>query len=157
MSWYNWWGSSSATDIQTQLQQKVQFLSSGFFQPTSGSTSNTINSNSGVILNPEQLILGQFLNRTGDVPGPIYDITSSASDLVSFLIKLVDPFPISEGFAWNVAYYNNTGQSISLVGGNGVTIGTPITLLPSHISTLRFYLADATIGGENIYISLLGN
>jgi hypothetical protein len=157
MSWYNWWGTSSVTDIQTQLQQKIQFLSSGFFQPTSDSSVNSISSNSGVILTPEQLVLGQFLNRLGDVPGPIYDTTASAADLVSFLIKLIDPFPISQGFAWNVAYYNNTGQSISLVGGNGVTIGTSITLFPNKISTLRFYVAESTIGGENIYVSLLGN
>ena len=157
-SWYtNWFGLGTESDPQTQLQQKVQFLSSGFFQPTSGSTSNILTSATGVTLTVEQLILGQFLNREGAASGPINDTTPTASELITYLRKLVLPFPVSQGFAWNVAYYNQTGQTVTLLGGSGVAIGTAITLASGKISTLRFYVTDVTSGSENVYVSLLGN
>ena len=144
---------NSSVDPLNQLQEKVQFLQNGFFQPTSGSSSNTINSDIGVTLTVEQLVLGQFLTRTGAPGAPITDTTPSATELITFLTKYTSPFPVSTGFAFNIAYNNQTGQTVNLTGGTGITIGTAISLSTGKISTLRVYVTGET----SVYISLLGN
>ena len=148
---------NASVDPLNQLQEKVQFLQNGFFQPTVGSTVNTINSNAGVTLTVEQFIVGQFLNRTGTLGAPVNDTTPSAADLIVFLKKYISPVLVSQGFAWNVAYNNQTGQTVNLAAGTGVTIGTAISLLNSKISTLRVYVLNSDVGSEAVYISLLGN
>ena len=148
---------NASVDPLNQLQEKVQFLQNGFFQPTTGSTVNTINSNAGVTLTVEQFIVGQFLNRTGTLGAPVNDTTPSAADLIVFLKKYVSPVLVSQGFAWNVAYNNQTGQTVNLAAGTGVTIGTAISLSTGKISTLRVYVLNSDVGSEAVYISLLGN
>ena len=149
--------SSTSVDPLNQLQERVQFLQNGFFQPTAGSTVNTINSNAGVTLTAEQCIVGQFLNRTGTLGAPANDTTPSAADLIVFLKKYVAPVLVSQGFGWNITYYNQTGQDITLLGGSNVTIGTSIVLSNTKVSTLRVYVLNSDVGSEAVYISLLGN
>ena len=149
--------SSTSVDPLNQLQEKVQFLQNGFFQPTTSGSANSINSEIGTTLTVDQLVLGQFLTRTGAPGAPITDTTPSASDLITFLTKYTSPFPVSQGFAWNVAYNNQTGQTVNLAAGTGVTIGTAISLSTGKISTLRVYVLNSDVGSEAVYISLLGN
>ncbi len=144
---------SANADPLNQLQERVQFLQNGFLQPASGSSVNVINSDAGVTLTVEQLVLGQFLTRTGAPGAPISDTTPSASELIQYLTKYTSPFPVSAGFAWNVAFNNQTGQTVNLSAGSGVTIGTAISLSTGKISTLRVYVTGET----SVYISLLGN
>ena len=144
---------SANVDPLNQLQERVQFLQNGFFQPTAGSSANTINYDTGVTLTVEQLVLGQFLTRTGAPGAPISDTTPSATELIQYLTKYTSPFPVSAGFAWNIAYNNQTGQTVNLSAGSGVTIGTAIALSSGKISTLRVYVTSET----SVYISLLGN
>ncbi len=148
---------SANADPQVQLQERVQFLQNGFFQPTTGSTVNTINSNIGTTLTAEQCIVGQFLRRTGTLGAPVNDTTPTAADLIAFLKKYVNPVIVSQGFAWSIAYYNETSQDITLLPGTGVTIGTSIVLSTSKVSTLRVYVLNASEGSEAVYVSLLGN
>jgi len=144
---------SANADPLNQLQERVQFLQNGFFQPTVGSSVNVINSDTGVTLTVEQLVLAQFLTRTGAPGAPISDTTPSATELIQYLTKYTSPFPVSAGFAWNVAFNNQTGQTVNLSAGSGVTIGTAIALSTGKISTLRIYVTSET----SVYISLLGN
>ena len=148
---------SANADPLNQLQERVQFLQNGSFQPTTGSTANTVNANVGTTLTVEQCIVGQFLNRTGTLGAPVNDTTPSASDLIVFLKKYVSPVLVSQGFSWNIVYYNQTGQDITLLPGASVTIGTSILLSNSKVSTLRMYVLNADAGSEAVYISLLGN
>ncbi len=144
---------SANADPLNQLQERVQFLQNGFFQPTTSGSANSINSDTGVTLTVEQLVLGQFLTRTGAPGAPISDTTPSASELITFLTKYTSPFPVSAGFAFNIAYNNQTGQTVNLSAGTGVTIGTAISLSTGKISALRIYVTSET----SVYISLLGN
>ena len=148
---------NASVDPLNQLQERVQFLQNGFFQPTTGSSINTINSNAGVTLTVEQFVVGQFLNRTGTLGAPVNDTTPSAADLIVFLKKYVSPVLVSQGFAWNITYYNQTAQDITLLGGSNVTIGTSIVLSSTKVSTLRVYVLNSDVGSEAVYISLLGN
>ena len=148
---------STNVDPLNQLQERVQFLQNGFFQPTTGSTVNTVNANAGTTLTAEQCIVGQFLNRTGTLGAPVNDTTPSASDLIVFLKKYVSPVLVSQGFSWNISYWNQTGQDITLLAGSSVTIGTSIVLSNTKVSTLRVYVLNADAGSEAVYISLLGN
>ncbi len=145
--------SNASVDPLNQLQERVQFLQNGFFQPTTSGSANSINSDTGVTLTVEQLVLGQFLTRTGAPGAPISDTTPSATELIQYLTKYTSPFPVSAGFAWNVAFNNQTGQTVNLSAGSGVTIGTAIALSTGKISTLRVYVTGET----SVYISLLGN
>ncbi len=144
---------SANADPLNQLQERVQFLQNGFFQATSGSSVNTINSDTGVAMTAEQWVLGQFLTRTGAPGAPITDTTPSATDLIEYLSKYTSPFPVSTGFAFNISYWNQTGQTVNLAAGTGVTIGTAIALSTGKISTLRVYVTGET----SVYVSLLGN
>ena len=148
---------SALADPLNQLQERVQFLQNGFFQPTTGSTVNTVNANAGTTLTAEQCIVGQFLNRTGTLGAPVNDTTPSASDLIVFLKKYVSPVLVSQGFSWNIAYRNQTTQDITLLAGSSVTIGTSIVLSSNKVSTLRVYVLNADTGSEAVYVSLLGN
>jgi hypothetical protein len=148
---------STNADPLNQLQERVQFLQNGFFQPTTSGSANSINSDTGTTLTVEQCIVGQFLNRTGTLGAPVNDTTPSASDLIVFLKKYVSPVLVSQGFSWNIVYYNQTGQDITLLPGASVTIGTSILLSNSKVSTLRMYVLNADAGSEAVYISLLGN
>ena len=148
---------NASVDPLNQLQERVQFFQNGFFQTTVGSTVNTINSNAGVTLTVEQCIVGQFLNRTGTLGAPVNDTSPSAADLIVFLKKYVSPVLVSQGFGWNITYYNQTGQDITLLAGSNVTIGTSIVLSSSKVSTLRVYVLNSDVGSEAVYISLLGN
>ena len=105
----------------------------------------------------EQCIEGQFLNRTGTLVGPVNDSTPSASDLLVFLKKYVYHVVVSQGFSWNISYYNQTSQSITLLPGTGVSAGTSLLLASNKVSTLRVYVLNADAGSEAMYISLLGN
>ena len=101
--------------------------------------------------------MGQFLRRTGTLGAPVNDTTPTAADLIAFLKKYVNPVIVSQGFAWSIAYYNETSQDITLLPGSGVTIGTSIVLSTSKVSTLRVYVLNASEGSEAVYMSLLGN
>ena len=148
---------NASVDPLNQLQERVQFLQNGFFQPTTGSTVNTVNANAGTTLTAEQCIVGQFLNRTGTLGAPENDTSPSAADLIVFLKKYVSPVLVSQGFSWNISYWNQTGQDITLLAGSSVTIGTSIVLSNTKVSTLRVYVLNADAGSEAVYISLLGN
>jgi hypothetical protein len=148
---------SALADPLNQLQERVQFLQNGFFQPTTSSSINTVNANAGTTLTPAQCIEGQFLNRTGTLGAPVNDTTPSASDLLVFLKKYVNPVVVSQGFSWNISYWNQTSQPITLLPGTGVTIGTSILFASNKVSTLRVYVLNADAGSEAVYISFLGN
>ena len=140
------------------IPQKIQFLQSGFLQPTSQSTINIINSNTGTTLTSEQLILGKFLIRQG-TGGDIVDTTPSASELVQFLSPYIYPFLIQPGFYFDICYQNirTDNSTVTLLLGSGVTSQTTISLLPNTITTIRIFITNSISGTETAYFSILGN
>ncbi len=140
------------------MQQKLQFLESGFLQPTSTSTINTISSDTGVTLTVEQVILGKFLKRIG-TGGNVSDTTPSAAEIVQFILPYISPFILESGFYFDISIFNNRtdNSTVSLILGSGITSSSSISFLPNTITTIRIFITNVESGSETIYCSVLGN
>ena len=152
---YNWLVSNS-TLPDSYIQSHFQFLEAGFIQPPSGTSLNTIESNTAYTYTPEQFAIGKVLSRQG-TGGVLSDITPSASSMVSFLQTQIPPVILKPGFYFDVSIRNQSNGDITLSPGAGVVIGSSITLQTGKISTIRVFITDIVTGSESIYLSLLGN
>lgn len=131
--------------------QNVQFLLSGFQQPTYGASVNSINSTSAATYTAANLING-YVARSG--AGTFTDTLPLASDLITALnnnqsIRANNQLPYSKGvqvgFNFQFAIVNSTGNTLTLQGNTGLTLkGTTQTIANGAIGIFQVYITSST-------------
>jgi len=131
--------------------QNVQFLLSGFNQPTYGTSSNAVTTASNQTYTSSNLING-YIARSG--AGTFTDTLPLGADLITALnnnqsIRANNQLPYAKGvqvgFNFSVAILNSTGNTLTIQGNTGLTLkGTTQTIANGAIGVFQVYITSST-------------
>ncbi len=131
--------------------QNVQFLLSGFQQPTYGTSANAVTTASNQTYTASNLING-YVARSGS--GTFTDTLPLGLDLITALnndqsIRANNQLPYAKGvqvgFNFQFAVINSTGNTLTLQGNTGLTLkGTTQTIANGALGVFQVYVTSST-------------
>ena len=143
------------------ITQKINFLESGFQQPSSIPSLTDIDSSTSVTYSVNE-ILNRFTVRKNLGANPTTDSTPSAKDIIITLKNnsYIQPSLVMRGFylIWNIRNKSGNGNVLQIQGGSGVIIngGNPfITINDGTIKVIQLQLTNTDDGQEEVFLTEL--
>ena len=141
------------------LSQKINFLESGFQQPSSIPTLTYLDNPSSITYSVNE-ILNRYTIRKNLANNPTTDTTPSAKDIVSSLKNnsYIQPSLVMRGFylIWNIHNRSGNGNALQIQTGTGVFIngGNPfITVNDGTIKAIQLQITNAEEGQEEVFLT----
>ena len=148
MSFYN---TQSPANFHVQspdlfVGQKIDFLESGFNQPPTGTSLNSLSAASAAVLSSNAIVNGQYITITGAsgiTTATALEIVTQLNNNQSIrqLSTASTPVTVGAGFSFNIIL--NAAAANVITAGTGITLKN-ITPLDIGINTIQVIVTSAT-------------